>query len=247
MRQDYNRPKLTALLIVRAVAVYLVLDGCIAFLFYQSLIPFAAGLLLFPLYWRREKQRLVRSRQDLLKRQFKDCLRSVSGALRAGYSMENAWREAQGDMEQQYGADSDVCMELGQIRHQLDCNVPLEQLVEDWGRRSHVEDMEQFGEIFSFAKRSGGDFIGIISDTVTRLTDKMELQQELESSLSARRLEQRIMNIVPLFILGFVRFSSGEFLEALYHNPLGIAVMTGCLMIYGGAFLWAERLIRIRV
>lgn len=150
-------------------------------------------------------------------------------------------------MEQQYGAESDVCMELRQIQHQLDCNVPLEQLVEDWGKRSHVEDMEQFGAIFAFAKRSGGDFIAIISDTVTRLTDKMELQQELETSLSARRMEQRIMNIVPLFILGFVRFSSGGFLDVMYHNPMGITVMTGCLAAYAGAFLWAERMMRIEV
>lgn len=246
-RQDYDRAVVTVWKMLGILGKYLLLDGIVSFLFYQSLLPFAVGVLLFPLFWRREATRLIRKRKGELKRQFKDCLRSVAGALRAGYSMENAWREAQGDMEQQYGRNSDVCMELRQMQYQLECNVPLEQLVEDWGNRSHVEDMEQFGAIFAFAKRSGGDFIAIISNTVTRLTDRMELQQELETNLSARRMEQRIMNAVPLFILAFVRFGSGGFLDVLYHNPAGIMVMTGCLAVYAGAFLWAERLMQIEV
>lgn len=247
MRQDYDRADHRIRNILLAAVSYLFVDAAVSFLFYYSVLPFFAALLLFPVFYRRICRRQVLRRKEALKQQFKDCLRSVAGALRAGYSMEHAWQEAAGDMEQQYGQDSDICRELRQMKHQLMCNVPLEQLVEDMGRRSHIEDMEQFGEIFSFARRSGGDFIAIISNTVTQLTDKMELQREIEISLSARRMEQRIMNIVPLFILGFMRFSSGGFLDALYHNPIGIAVMTGCLVIYAAALLWAEKLIQIEV
>lgn len=44
------------------------------------------------------------------------------------------------------------------VIHQMDCNVPLEQLLEDFAERSRIEDIEQFTGIFSYAKRSGGDF-----------------------------------------------------------------------------------------
>lgn len=247
MRRDYDRAEHRPKSILLAVMWFLLLDGAVSFLFYHAVLPFFAALPVFPVFYRRICRQQIIRRKEMLKQQFKDCLRSVAGALQAGHSMEHAWQEAAGDMEQQYGQDSDIYRELQQLKHQLSCNVPLERLVEDIGRRSHIEDMEQFGEIFSFAKRSGGDFIAIISNSVTRLTDKMELQREIEIGLSARRMEQRIMNIVPLFILGFMRFSSGGFLDVLYHNPAGIAVMTGCLLVYAGAFLWAEKLIRIEV
>ena len=42
-------------------------------------------------------------RQNDLKIQFKDALLSAAGAMRAGYSIENAWREAKKDVIQQYG------------------------------------------------------------------------------------------------------------------------------------------------
>lgn len=34
-------------------------------------------------------------------------------------------------MIQQYGMESDMAVEMRQMIHQMDCNVPLEQLLED--------------------------------------------------------------------------------------------------------------------
>lgn len=79
--------------------------------------------------------------------------------MRAGYSIENAWREAKKDVIQQYGMESDMAVEMRQMIHQMDCNVPLEQLLEDFAERSRIEDVEQFAGIFSYAKRSGGDLL----------------------------------------------------------------------------------------
>ena len=67
--------------------------------------------------------------------------------MRAGYSIENAWREAKKDVIQQYGMESDMAVEMRQMIHQMDCNVPLEQLLEDFAERSRIEDVEQFAGI----------------------------------------------------------------------------------------------------
>ena len=48
--------------------------------------------------------------------------------------------------------------------------------------------------------------------------DRMELQETIETALTARKMEQKVMNVIPLFILAFVNVTSGSFLEALYGN-----------------------------
>jgi len=57
------------------------------------------------------------------------------------------------DVIQQYGMESDMAVEMRQMIHQMDCNVPLEQLLEDFAERSRIEDIEQFTGIFSYAKQ----------------------------------------------------------------------------------------------
>ena len=47
-----------------------------------------------------------------LQRQFQSAMQSVSGALGAGYSLEYAWRYAQGDMQRLYGKDADIVREF---------------------------------------------------------------------------------------------------------------------------------------
>lgn len=164
--------------------------------------------------------------------------------MRAGYSIENAWWEAKKDVIQQYGMESDMAVEMRQMIHQMDCNVPLEQLLEDFAERSRIEDVEQFAGIFSYAKRGGGDFTAIMGNTVRQMADRMELQETIETALTARKMEQKVMNVIPLFILAFVNVTSGSFLEALYGNVAGVLIMTGCLILYGLTYLWSEKIVR---
>ena len=74
--------------------------------------------------------------------------------------------------------------------------------------------------------------------------DRMELQETIETALTARKMEQKVMNVIPLFILAFVNVTSGSFLEALYGNVVGVLIMTGCLILYGLAYLWSEKIVR---
>lgn len=223
---------------------FLLLDVLIGWLFYQSTLAILTGFGLCPVFLRNKRNSAKIQRQNDLKLQFKDALLSAAGAMRAGYSIENAWREAKKDVIQQYGMESDMAVEMRQMIHQMDCNVPLEQLLEDFAERSRIEDVEQFAGIFSYAKRSGGDFTAIMGNTVRQMADRMELQETIETALTARKMEQKVMNVIPLFILAFVNVTSGSFLEALYGNVAGVLIMTGCLILYGLAYLWSEKIVR---
>ena len=209
------------------------------------------GLLVFPIVFGvvciRETGRKKKERMMELEDQFQNAIQSVSGGLLAGYSMENAWKEAYKEMILLYGENSYICRELKEINHQAALNVPIEVMVEDLGKRSGVEDIENFAQIFRFAKRGGGNFVKIIHTTVVHMQEKTEVRQDIEVLVASKKLEQNIMNLMPLGILAYLKISSGDLLSAIYGNAFGVCFMSICLGIYVGALILAEKILKIEV
>ena len=84
----------------------------------------------------------------------------------------------------------------------------------------------------------------MIHKTVLRREEKYDTSKQIEVLLAQARLEQRIMNLMPLGIILFLSLTTGDYLDVLYHNAMGITCMTLCLSVYGVAFHLAERLQR---
>ena len=139
-----------------------------------------------------------------------------------------------------------VC-EFAKMNAAVRMNQPLEQELQDFADRSGCEDIESFAEVFSFAKRSGGDFVGIIQTAVLRISGKIEVEREIATAVAGKKLEGRIMNGMPLFILAYLNLTSGDFLELLYGNVLGVVVMTAALAAYAGAIRLSEKILDIRI
>ena len=139
-----------------------------------------------------------------------------------------------------------VC-EFAKMNVAVRMNQPLEQELQDFADRSGCEDIESFAEVFSFAKRSGGDFVGIIQTAVLRISGKIEVEREIATAVAGKKLEGRIMNGMPLFILAYLNLTSGDFLELLYGNVFGVVVMTAALAAYAGAIRLSEKILDIRI
>ncbi len=172
---------------------------------------------------------------------------SVTTALTAGYSMENAWREAERELGELYHDRGILATEFSKMNAAVQMNQPLEVLMQDLAEETEVEDILLFAEVFSFAKRGGGDFIHIIETTSRHIREKMEVEQEMETVIAGKKMEQKIMNGIPLFILFYLDLASPGFLDLLYGNLLGIAVMSAALAVYAGALFWAEQIMAIEV
>ncbi|MCI9610975.1 MAG: hypothetical protein HFH33_02900 [Eubacterium sp.] len=226
---------------------YLLLSGGFAYLFYRSWTVLAVFWCFYPFFRRRRKIQHMKKRQDILCRQFKDSIQCAATSMAAGYSIENAFREAYQEMRMQYGQHALMTKELRYMTTCMSFNIPLEQLLYDFANRSGLEDVRSFCEVFVFAKRSGGDFIKIIHMTAARISEKNELMEAIQTEISGKRMEQKLMNMMPLFILLYVDFSFGGYLDGLYHNPLGIIVMTICLAVYTGAYLLSEKIMAIQI
>ena len=179
--------------------------------------------------------------------QFKDLVLALSANGKAGYSIENAFRESYRDMELLYGSESLICREVRHIIRGMENNVVLERLLYDLGLRSHQPDIMQFADVFLIAKKSGGNLTEILEKTAAVIEQKIETDKEIQLMISAKKLEQKIMNMVPFLIIFYIGTTSRGFFDVLYHNLMGVVIMTVCLVFYGVAYLLSKRIVEIEV
>lgn len=221
--------------------------GIIAWLFYRSCYALVLVAPLYIFFINRYKREQTERRKAQLLLEFKDGMQAVSAALTAGSSMENAWRGAERELKELYGETGMMYREVNRINASVKMNEPLERGLEEFARRSGCGEIESFAEIFAFAKRSGGDFCGIINTTVQKLTGRIDVEREIATVVSGKKLEGKIMNFMPVFILAYLNLTSKEFLDMLYGNAFGVLLMSGALLAYGAAVKLSDHILDIQV
>lgn len=223
------------------------LASLLGWIFYRSAfmcLILCGGIVFFI---KNKKSELMKKRKEMLNLQFKDAILGITAALTAGYSIENAVYEARKDLFMIYPDDAYIIQEFSQIIKKLEINQTLEELLREFADRSGVEDIVSFSDVFSTAKRSGGDLLAIIRMTTQSIADKIEVKRSISIMIAAKKLEQRIMNVIPIFMIIYIGLSSKGFLDVLYQTFLGRAVMTVCMAIYAASFYIGNKIVQIEV
>ncbi|MBE5970521.1 MAG: hypothetical protein E7242_09855 [Lachnospiraceae bacterium] len=218
-----------------------------AFLFYKSVIAIAFMIPIGIFYMKNKRKALSEKRKRDFEMQFKDAILASSAALQAGYSIENSFVHAYNEMINLYGEKSYICRELKLIINNINLNIPLEQCLSELANKTQIDEVKTFNEVFSIAKRCGGDLVKIISTTANEISDKADIKSEINTIISAKKFEQKIMNFMPLLIILYVNISTGGLIETLYGNITGVIIMTVCLGIYIFAYFLGKRIVRIEV
>ncbi len=224
-----------------------VLVAITAFTFYRSFIAFFMMLPSIYFFLKYKKEKLIYKRKNELLLEFRELILSVQSALNAGSSIENAFIDAGREIEKMYGVNGLMAREAAIMTRRLRSNETLERILQDLADRSGIEDILDFANVFTAAKRSGGDLTSIIRRASNVIGDKIDVLREIETELSAKQYETRVMEAVPFGIILYLNVTQSDFLSVLYHNIAGIAVMTVCLISYFISFKMAEKITAIEV
>ena len=228
--------------LVNALVIVIVLLY-VAKLFYGSIFY---GIILVPigviLYKQRKKQMYIK-RQKKLEQQFKDMLICLSDSIKTGYSIQNAIREAYKDVVSMYGMDSEISKELREVISKLKFNVNVEAVLSEMADNMNIYNAKLFVNTFSVVKRTGGSIPNIIRRVTDEIVLKENINQEIEAAITEKRMEQKIMSIIPMLLIVYVNFASPGFLDVMYNSLIGKIIMTICVMLYFAAFLWGEKIV----
>lgn len=231
----------------KALLQGVLLIGVISYLFYGTIL---GAILLSPYlirYMRSwEKQTIQKKKQDF-QLQFKEAIEGLSSALNVGYSVENAMRETLEELQILYKKEELIVREFRYMVHQLDMNLSIEAILKAFAKRTEDDEVQTFVEVFSMAKRSGGNMREIIRNAVCQIGEEIDVKREIDTIMAAKRLEFKVMSVIPFAMICYIKVSFPEFVDVLYGNPLGIAVMTVCLFIYVASYELGKKIVEVEV
>lgn len=218
------------------------------FIFYQSIFIslFCTGLSVFS--ERFFKERLVKRRKLILSAQFKDALYAVSASIAAGKQMPQAIKDAYESLQLLYAKDTLIIKELNYMIKRFDeTNESMEDIFMDFALRTGIEDIKNFADIYLTCLTTGGDLNAVIQKTSTVLLEKMSIRQEIQTIVSQKKLESRILSAIPFIIILFLTFVSPGYLNKMFTTIMGRIIMTLGLIAIGIAYRWSERITNIEV
>ncbi len=229
-------------------AVFFIILSTAGFLFYGVMF-FGVSL---PVFYRRLMQfyceKKAQQRRDRLLMQFRDFLYSLSASFATGRHMTDAMEEAEGTLAEIYGSESDMVKEVGyMLRRVRETGETDLQVLSDFAERSCLEDAEDFVQVFSACRETGGNLIQAVNRAAGVICDKINIETEIRTMVAQKKLEGRIIAFMPAGVILFLQIVSPEYLQIMYQTFAGRILMSLALAAAVFAFLLIERITDIEV
>ena len=162
------------LLFLKGLACMLVLNYC----FYRKMIAFLFLWLPALFFAAKEAERLRNRKREEIRQQFKEMLSLTAAGQRAGYAVENAFLSGYDDLVHLFGQQSAICKMLRKIQAGMENHLAIGPLWKTIGDDCDIVEIREFAQVFSIAKESGGNMVGILESTASLIADKTETKKE---------------------------------------------------------------------
>ena len=210
------------------------------------LIPTVIGLIAGRLFVPMRVKSIIAKRRSNLSHQFRDMLEALTTSLGAGKNVNDAFFSVYEDMKVQYDSEAFILKELEIVIAGIHNNVALEEVLEDFGKRSNIDDIKSFANVFKISYRKGGNIKDIIRNTHSILSDKMEISEDIETLVTSTKMEQNIMLVMPIALISIIKMMSPEF-AANFVTPTGIISTTISIVIFVVAYFIGSAVLEIKM
>jgi len=205
-------------------------------------VGFIAGKAYVPM---RTKQ-IIEKKKSQLNNQFRDMLDSLTTAIGAGKNVPDSFASVKEDLSNQYNEDSAILKEVNVIINGIQNNINIEDLLLDFSKRSANKDIESFANVFKVSYRKGGNLKDIIRNTHEILSDKLEINEEVTTTISASKLNLTIMTFAPVFMIAAIKMMSPDF-AANFATPSGIVATTIAIVIFVISYFIGKKMMVIKL
>ena len=218
------------------------------YVYYQIIILSIIGGAVFGIVFIfTSAQKAISKRKYKLRMQFYDLLESMSVSMRAGNPPLKALVSASEDLSLIYPDTSDIIIELNIIIKRFENAVPLSVIFNDFATRSGLEDINSFASIYSTIEGKSSRADEIIRETQQIIADKMEIEMEIDTLMTAAKGQLNIMLFMPLVILLVMGYAGAGFMDSIYIEPMGRVVATIGLAILIISYVLGRKISTIKL
>ena len=157
----------------------------------------------------------VQKRKNSFIEQLGDSLNTISNALRAGYSFQQAMDVVAKEME------PPISQEFAQVAREVNMSVPLDAALEAMNRRVESRDFDLVVTAVLIHREVGGNLAQILDTISDTLAERVRMKREINSLTAQGRLSATILVAMPFVIGLFLYVFKEEQIMLLFTEPVG--------------------------
>ena len=208
----------------------------------MAIVGFVAGKVFLPI----RRNQIIEARKKKLRKQFVDLLDSLATSISSGKNIPNAFIAAKEDLLVQYDADAFIVQEVDNIIAGINNNLDIGGMLLNFGERSGITDIRTFGRVFETAVSKGANMKEVIRNSHVILSNKCEIEAEIETKVASNKNEQNIMVIMPVILITMIKFAGSDF-ASYFTTPTGILSTTIAIAMFVGAYMLGRKILKIEV
>ncbi|WP_232008444.1 type II secretion system F family protein [Arthrobacter agilis] len=172
--------------------------------------------------------------------QLGDTLQLLTGGLRAGHSILRAIDAAATE------ADSPTSEEMRRIVAETGLGKDLLASLVDTAHRMQSEDFEWIAQAIQINREVGGDLAEVLDQVGHTIRERAEIKGQIKSLAAEGKFSAYILGALPLGIALILTVISPGYINALFTEPLGWAMLgvAAVMMAIGG--LWLRKIIDLK-
>ena len=188
----------------------------------------------------------ISKRKNILRTQFIDLLDSLATSISSGKNIPNSFISARDDLFLQYDSDDYIVKETNNIIVGIENNIAVEDLLIDFGERSGIQDITNFGYVFQTVYKKGGNIKDTIMSCHDLLREKIEIELTISTKIASAKNEQNIMLIMPVVLVAMLKMIGSDFAKN-FATPTGIISTTIAVIMFVIAYFVGRKLSEIEV
>jgi tight adherence protein B len=183
----------------------------------------------------------ARKRRKEFFSQLPDILLLMSGALRAGFSLQQAIQAVAQD------AKPPASEEFRRTVSEVRLGSPLGDALDALSNRLGIIDFEWTVLAIQIQREVGGNLAEILEIISETIRERERLRRQIATLTAEGKLSAYVLGCLPFAMGGLLMLQSPEYLTPLWHNTMGLIMIAGGSvgMVIGG--LWMRQIINIEV
>ena len=182
-----------------------------------------AAIVSFPaprLYLRHlKKKRLI-----LFNQQLEDALLTMSSALKAGFSINQAIEEVAGENRRP------ISIEFKMLLNELRLGVSIDEALQKMVDRLESPDFELVATAIITARQTGGELTMILERLASVIRERMRISGRLRALTAQGKLQAYLIGAMPIMLMFAMSYIAPKMMSAFFHSIIGILMIVGAFI-----------------
>ena len=181
------------------------------------------------------------SRRKAFTEQLGDCLTTVSNALRAGYSFQQAMDVVAREME------PPMSSEFERVTTDVAMGVALEDALENMNQRIGSQDFDLVVTAVLIQREIGGNLAQILDTISFTINERIRMKREIGALTAQGRFSAWVLLLLPFFVAAFCWTFNREQMQVFVNEEMGRIALIACVLLELLGIVVIQRIVDIEV